>query len=291
MTVEKMLILGLGIMVVLYLIVLVKDLMEQKKANSFEDETNLAAVTGIGAVINFGDTLGIGSFAVGTALLRAFKQIDDRVLPGTLNVSNTLPIIYQAYLFIGGVSVDPITLVTMIAASILGAYVGAGIVSKLPTKRIQLIMAMALAVTGVLVVLQLVGLFPTGGEAIGLTGATLIIAIAGNFILGALMTAGIGLYAPCMALVFLLGMNPIVAFPIMMGSCAYLMPVASFKFIKDNAYNKKCAIGIGLGGLVGVHIAYTFVQGLDLTLLKILVVCVMAFTSFSLYRAATKRAM
>ena len=38
-------------------------------------------------------------------------------------------------------------------------------------------------------------------------GAKLAIAIGGNFVLGALMTLGIGLYAPCMILVSLLGMS------------------------------------------------------------------------------------
>ncbi len=60
----------------------------------------------------------------------------------------------------------------------------------------------------------------------------LVLGLAGNFMLGALMTLGIGLYAPCMILVGLLGMNATAAFPIMMGSCAFLMPIASAKFVQ-----------------------------------------------------------
>ena len=103
------------------------------------------------------------------------------------------------------------------------------------------------------------------------------------------MTAGIGLYAPCMALVYLLGMSPLVAFPIMMGSCAYLMPVASIKFVKEGAYNKIASLAIAIFGLLGVWVAFKFVSGLDLTILKWLVVCVMAYTSVSLALAARKK--
>ena len=49
------------------------------------------------------------------------------------------------------------------------------------------------------------------------------------------MEVGVGLYGPCMILVALLGMNPTAAFPIMMGSCAFLMPIGSLKFIKQRA--------------------------------------------------------
>lgn len=150
-------------------------------------------------------------------------------------------------------------------------------------------MAIALFITGVILVLQLRGIFPSGGDAVGLTGIKLVIGIVVNFILGALMTAGIGLYAPCMALVYLLGMSPLVAFPIMMGSCAYLMPVASIKFVKEGAYNKIASLAIAIFGLLGVWVAFKFVSGLDLTILKWLVVCVMAYTSVSLALAARKK--
>ena len=243
----------------------------------------------IGFIVNFFDTLGIGSFAPATALLRAAKQTEDRVIPGTLNVSCVLPVVLEAFLFIQKVEVEPITLAGMLIAAVAGAYLGAGIVSKLHTNVIRISMAVALFITGVILVLQLRGIFPSGGDAVGLTGVKLVIGIVVNFILGALMTAGIGLYAPCMALVYLLGMSPLVAFPIMMGSCAYLMPVASIKFVKEGAYNKIASLAIAIFGLLGVWVAFKFVSGLDLTILKWLVVCVMAYTSVSLALAARKK--
>ncbi len=290
MNVASILLIGIGILCAFYVVVLVKDFMATKAAGALEPGTSYATSGIIGTVVNFFDTLGIGSFAPSTALFRAFKQVDDRLIPGTLNVSCTLPVCYQAYLFMSEVEVEPFTLASMLIASAVGAYFGAGIVSKLPTKVVQKVMALALAATGLIVILQLVGLFPSGGDATGLTGIKLIIGIVMNCILGALMTAGIGLYAPCMALVYMLGMSPLVAFPIMMGSCAYLMPVASVRFIKEGGFNRKASMAVALGGLVGVAIAFYLVKSLPLTILKWLVVGVMFYTAISLFSASKKAA-
>ncbi|MDO4711118.1 MAG: sulfite exporter TauE/SafE family protein [Peptostreptococcaceae bacterium] len=287
MSTAKILLIGLAILTIAFLAVFIKDLIDNK--SKWESKTNFAVTSIIGFVVNFFDTLGIGSFAPTTAALRFTKQVEDKLIPGTLNVACCIPVVAEAFLFIQGVEVEPVTLASMLISSAAGAYLGAGIVSKLPTKKVQLAMGFALAVTGIIVVLQLLKIFPGGGEAIGLHGSKLVIGIVANFILGALMTAGIGLYAPCMALVYLLGMSPLVAFPIMMGSCAYLMPVASIKFVKEGAYNRKTSLAFTIFGVAGVYVAYKFISGIDLTILKWIVVGVMAYTSASLFMAASKK--
>lgn len=246
-------------------------------------------VVGIGFITDFFDTLGIGSFAPTTALLKAMKQSEDRVIPGTLNVSHTIPVVMEAFIFIKVIDVEPVTLISMLAAATIGAYAGAGIVSKMDEKKVQMFMAVALLVTVALMVAGQLQLMPGGGEAIGLTGGKLIAAVVGNFILGALMTAGIGLYAPCMALIYILGMSPRVAFPIMMGSCAFLMPVASIKFIKEAAYDRRASMGITIGGAIGVVIAAYIVKSLPLNILKWLVDAVILYTSYTLFKSATKK--
>lgn len=276
----------LGLMTAWFGVVFAKDLSENKAA--METETNFVTSGLIGFTTNFFDTLGIGSFAPTTALLRGFKQIHDRVLPGTLNVSCTLPVVAEAFIFITVIEVEPITLISMLAAATLGAYLGAGIVSNLPEKKIQMGMAVALLVTAFLMLAGQMGWMPGGGDAIGLNGVKLVIAIVGNFILGALMTLGIGLYAPSMALVYLLGMSPAVAFPIMMGSCAFLMPVASIKFVKEGAYNRKASLAIATFGLVGVFIAAYIVKSLPLDVLRWLVIAVITYTSVTMFKSATK---
>ncbi|WP_369834948.1 sulfite exporter TauE/SafE family protein [Halanaerobium sp. MA284_MarDTE_T2] len=257
-----------------------------KNYSNLENRTDWFKSGAIGFATNFFDTLGIGSFAPTTALLRGFKQISDRILPGTLNVSCTIPVIIEAFIFISVINVDPITLFSMIASATVGAWIGAGIVSKLPEKKVQYGMAFALFITAVLMISGQLGWMPVGGEAVGLTGLKLIIANGVNLILGALMTLGIGLYAPCMALVYMLGMSARVAFPIMMGSCAFLMPVASVKFIKEGAYNRKASLAISIGGAIGVFIAAYIVKTLPLNILTWLVICVIFYTSVTMFRAA-----
>jgi uncharacterized membrane protein YfcA len=233
----------------------------------------------IGFVVNFFDVLGIGAFAPQTALLKFTKQTEDRVLPGTLNVANTLPVLIQAIIFITVIEVEPVTLILMLLAAAAGAVWGAGIVSKLSEKNIRLTMGIALFITACFMFAGKMNWIQGGGTAIGLYNVKLAIAVFVNFILGALMTAGIGLYAPCMALVFALGLSPIVAFPIMMGSCAFLMPPASVKFIRQGAYNRKAAMAMALPGMIAVLIAALIVKSLPLDTLRWIVIVVILYTS------------
>lgn len=273
----------LGLLTLIFSFAFIRDVLANK--DQFEKETNFWISGAIGFVINFFDTLGIGSFAPATALLRGFKQIKDRVIPGTLNVSCTWPVVAEAFIFMTIIKVEPITLISMLISATIGAWVGAALVSRFDEKKVQVVMGLALIVTAFFIVAGNMGWMPIGGEEIGLTGVKLIVAVVVNFVLGAMMSFGVGLYAPCMALVFLMGMSPKVAFPIMMGSCAYLMPVGSIKFIKEGAYAKKASIAIALFGVAGVFVAAFLVKSLPLNILKWLVVGVVFYTAVTLLMA------
>ena len=244
----------------------------------------------LGAVTNFFDTLGIGSFASTTAYLKFRRLVSDELIPGTLNVGHALPTITQAVIFTTAVAVAPLTLVSMVAAAVAGAYLGAGIVARLPRRGVQIGMGIALLVAAGLFTLKIVGLLPPGGAALGLSGGLLVLAVAANFVLGALMSLGIGLYAPCLILVSLLGMNPIAAFPIMMASCACLMPVGSLAFIREGKYDRRTAIGLALGGIPGVLVAAFIVKSLPLQWLYWLVVMVVLYAAVLMLRSAWVRA-
>lgn len=241
---------------------------------------------GLGAVTNFFDALGIGSFATSTAAFRFLKMVPDRVIPGTLNAGHTLPTISQAFIFTSLIPVDIVTLLSMIAAAVLGAWLGAGVVSHWPRRNVQIGMGLALLGAATLMFMTQLELFPGGGDALGVRGTKLVIAVAGNFALGALMTLGIGLYAPCMILVSLLGMNPTAAFPIMMNSCAFLMPVGSLRFIREQSYSLRVAIGLALGGVPGVLIAAYLVKSLELSTVRWLVIVVVLYTAVTMLLSA-----
>jgi uncharacterized membrane protein YfcA len=239
-----------------------------------------------GLVTAFFDTLGIGSFATTTSIFRHFRLVDDIHLPGTLNVGMTLPTIVQAFFFMRLIPVESRTLILMIAAAVVGAWLGAGIVARWPRARIQLGMGTALLVAAAIMLGTLLAFLPAGGDALGLTGSKLAIAIVGNFALGALMTLGIGLYAPCMILVSLLGLTPTAAFPIMMGSCAFLMPVASARFVKLDRYDMRAALGLAIGSVPAVLLAAFIVKSLPLNAVRWLVIVVVVYTAVGLLRAA-----
>jgi uncharacterized membrane protein YfcA len=249
-----------------------------------------ALQTAIGAVTNFFDSLGIGSFATTTALWRATRSVPDRVIPGTLNAGHTIPVIAQAFIFTSIIPVDIVTLFSMIAAAVAGAWFGAGVVARLPRRKVQIGMGGALLGAAALMLMTQLQLFPGGGEALGVRGLPLVVAIAANLVLGALMTLGIGLYAPSMILVSLLGMNPRAAFPIMMGSCAFLMPVGSMRFIRERSYSLRAALGLTLGGLPAVLLAAYVVKELPLYAVRWLVIVVVLYTAAGLLWAALRGA-
>jgi uncharacterized membrane protein YfcA len=241
---------------------------------------------GIGAVTNFFDALGIGSFATTTALFRFLRLVPDRIIPGTLNSGHTLPTVVQAFIYTTMVRVDVLTLFAFIAAAVLGAWLGAGIVVSWPKRRVQIGMGVALLVAATLMLMTNLHLFPGGGEALGVRGMKLLIGIFVNFSLGALMSLGIGLYAPCMILVSLLGMNPTAAFPIMMGSCAFLMPVGSLRFIREQCYSLRAALGLAIGGIPGVLLAAFIVTSLPIDAVRWLVIVVVVYTAVTMLYAA-----
>jgi uncharacterized membrane protein YfcA len=244
----------------------------------------------IGFVTNFFDTLGVGSFATTTSIYKLGRVVDDVNIPGTLNVGHAVPTFAEALIFIGIVVVDMKTLILMIAASVMGAWLGAGVVARWPRRRIQAGMGVLLAGGAIILILQLTKLVPGGGVAIGLDGPLLAVGVAVNFALGALMTLGIGLFAPCMILISLLGMDQKTAFPIMMGSCAFLMPAASVRFIREGRYDLRAALGLTAGGTPAVLIAAYLVKSLPLYVVQWLVVGVVVYTAIAMLRSAARAA-
>src|SRR6185437_10411758 len=162
----------------------------------------------VGFLVTFFNTLAIGSFAPTTDILKFQGRLDDELIPGTLNVGLNLAAMMETVIMVAAIVIDPILLMSMVSSAALGAWLGADIVNRLPRPAIQFAMGLALLVAGCVFTATNLHLLPGGGVAVGI-----------NFVLGALMSVGIGLYAPCMIMVTLLGLHPIAAFPIMMGSC------------------------------------------------------------------------
>jgi uncharacterized membrane protein YfcA len=240
----------------------------------------------VGFVMCVFDTLGIGNFATTTSMFKFKRSVRDEWIPGTLNVAYTLPTVAQALIYISIVRVDFFTLVAMIVAAVAGAWLGAGIVSRWPRINIQVGMGCALLAAAALMLLTQLRLVPVGGTALELRGTVLVLGLVGNFALGALMTLGIGLYAPCLILVSLLGMDPRAAFPIMMGSCAFLMPIAGMRFIREGSYSLRASVVLALAGIPAVLIAAYIVKQMPLAYVRWLVVVVVVYAAATLLKSA-----
>lgn len=243
----------------------------------------------VGFLTNFFDTLGIGNFAPTTAALKFTRRIPDEEIPGTLNVGHALPVLTEALIFIAAIVVDPRLLIAMIVASILGAWLGAGVVARMPRRAIQLGMGAALAIAAALFVAANLRWMPGGGSATSLPAAPFAAAVIGNFVLGALMTLGIGLYAPCLIMLSLLGLDPRAVFPIMMGSCAFLMPVGGLRFVRTRRYSTSVALGFAIGGPPAVLIAAYVIKRLPMFWLRWLVVCVVLYAAVMMLTSALRR--
>jgi uncharacterized membrane protein YfcA len=260
----------------------------QGKQRAYRQTRPHASDVLIGFVTNFFDTLGIGSFAPTTAIFKLQRRVADEDIPGTLNVGHALPTISQALIFISIVTVDIATLVLMIAAAVVGAWLGVGVVAGLPRRAIQAGMGAALLSAALLFAAKNLQLIPGGGSALGLYGVTLAFAVTVSFALGALMMLGLGLYAPCLILVSLLGMNPLAAFPIMMGACAFLMPLGGERFVRTGRYSLRAALGLALGGIPGVLVAAFLVKSLPVDWLRWLVVAVVLYAGALMLHSAYK---
>jgi uncharacterized membrane protein YfcA len=242
----------------------------------------------IGFVTDFFDTLGIGSFAPTTAIYKLRRIVPDELIPGTLNAGHTPAAIAEALIFVTAIVVDPLLLATVVGSAAAGAWLGAGVVARLPRRAIQVTMGVALLIAGTVFTAINLGALPGGGTAMSLGGWKFGLAVGINFILGALMSAGIGMYAPCMITLALMGMHPLAAFPIMMGACALLQPVASLRFFQTGKFAWGPSLGLAFGGVIGVLIAAYIVKTLPLVALRWLVIVVIAYAAFAMLRSAAR---
>lgn len=243
-----------------------------------------------GIVANFLDTLGCGSFAPSAFMYKLFNQIDDIDIPGSLNVGDAFPVIFEALIFTASVECDPVFLWVMYICAGVGSFSFASIVTKWPRNKIRWALGIIMLPLAGIMLCKNIGVGPFGiiGTATGLSGWKLIVAAGLNILWGALMDIGFGLYAPCMATCLLLGVDATACFPVFMGSCAVLMPACSIEFIKTHRYDVPHTVGNAIGGLIGVFIAWKLITNLPMFWLINLICVVLIWTSYILISSALK---
>jgi uncharacterized membrane protein YfcA len=238
------------------------------------------------AVANFFDTLGIGSFAPTTAYLKFRRLIPDELIPATMMVGYGLPATLQAFVFIGGVKIDPLLLILGIVAAIAGGLAGVTVAAALPVRPIRFIMGVGLLIAAASFAVSALGLMPPGGTATGLAPVPFAIVVAASFLFGVLVNLGIGNFAPTLVLVSLLGMDPRAAFPLMAGSAGLLTLVAGVRIVRIRPLNMGLVLGMALGGIPAVLIAAFIVKALPIEQLRWGVIVVVTYAAGVMLYAA-----
>jgi len=265
----------------LFAVTFIRDLIKNK--GMFMKEDGNPIVMAISSFIIFVlSTFGISDFAVSTVLYRKMKFVNDKKLPGTLNTQCVLPVAAMALIYISSIEVEITTLLVCIIAQVIGAYIGPRFVVKMNVTSIKKFISVGLIIAAVLILMGKFGVYPSGGEAVGLTGWKLVMLGVLSLLFGAFNNVGIGSYALTMATVYALGLNPAVAFPIMMGACTFSVPVGSIQFIKLDSYSRKITFFTSTFGVLGVIVAAYVVKSLNVGMLQWVVVIVLLYSAYNM---------
>ena len=249
-----------------------------------------AEALGLGAVVNFFDALGIGSFATTAAWFKFRRLVPDRLIPPTMVAGLTPPVMVQSIIFLIllGVRVDPLLLVGCALATMVGGIIGAPLVAKARVWIVQLTVAIGLTLAAVAYVMTGLDLFPGGGTASGLPPVQTIVAIAASFGMGILANFGVGNYAPTLVMLSLMGMDPRLCFPIMATGGSLMGAGASVRHLAIAQVDLRIVLGLAIGGIPAVLVAALAVKEMPTDLLRWLVLVVVVYAAAVMYRAAYK---
>jgi hypothetical protein len=244
----------------------------------------------LGLVVNFFDTFGIGSFAQTTAWMKFRKMVPDRLIPPTMIAGLTPPAMVESIIFLIllGVRVDPVLLFGGAMATFAGGVVGAPLVVRARAWVVQMTVAIGLTVAGIAFILAILGKLPAGGTASGLPIGLTVIAIAASFIFGLLANFGVGNYAPTLAMLSLMGMDPHYCFPIMASGASLMGAGSSIRFIRVPEIDLRIVVGLTLGGIPAVLVAALIVKEMDVDVLRYVITVVVFYTAAVMARAALK---
>lgn len=244
----------------------------------------------LGMVVNFLDTFGIGSFAQTTAWMKFRKMVPDRLIPPTMIAGLTPPAMVESIIFLIllGVRVDPVLLFGGAMATFAGGIVGAPLVVRARAWIVQMTVAIGLTIAGIVFILSILGKLPPGGTASGLPIGLTVIAIAASFIFGLLANFGVGNYAPTLAMLSLMGMDPHYCFPIMASGASLMGAGSSIRFIRVPEIDLRIVIGLTLGGIPAVLVAALIVKKMDVDMLRYVITLVVFYTAVVMARAALK---
>jgi hypothetical protein len=244
----------------------------------------------LGAVVNFLDTLGIGSFAPTAAWFKFRRMVPDRLIPPTMLVGLTPAVMVESIIFLIllGVLVDPVLLFGCAIAVFMGGLVGVPLVARARVWVVQAVVAVGLVLAATAYAMTNLHLFPGGGMEHGLPLTLTIVAIVANFCFGILANFGVGNYAPTLVMLSLMGMDPKLCFPIMAAGGSLMGAGASVRHIRIGEVDLRIVLGLAIGGIPAVLVAAFIVKSMPLDVLRWLVFAVVLYAAAVIGKAALK---
>jgi uncharacterized membrane protein YfcA len=245
----------------------------------FKEPGRLLVQAPVSFLLNFLSGFGVSDYVICTALYHKTGWAEPRKLPGTLNTQSTLPVLVFALAYLSSVQVDIRTLLPLLAADMLGAFLSPRLTMSLPVRRIRQILACGLLFAGCAILANKLELVAVGGQATSLQGFKLAAGVICYFIIGALKAMGVASYPLAMTATFFLGLHPLVSYPLMMGGGALAAPLILIRYVKLDGYMRKLTLLGATVGVAGGAIAVFTVKTLDISLLQWLVVGVVFYAA------------
>lgn len=237
-------------------------------------------------IISFmADTLGVGSFAVNVALAKLLGTFEDQELPGVNNGAQVIPGAISSFFFMHWLDVDVLTLVTLVAGTAFGGLIGGAVVSRLRKQAIRLTMMFCFFGVIILLLAHQFRWFPLDGDLIELRSWKLVMGFFAMATCGMLTSAGVGLFAMVQGVLFVLGVSPLIAFPVMMTAGAMQQPLTTLVFLQQDKIPLKKTLILSVGGCIGVFITLPIFSHLTISWLHNLLLVILIYNFFAMGRA------
>ena len=236
----------------------------------------------------FFTAFGVSDFTVSTVVYTKTGWVDIKKLPGTLNAQGISSLLITSLAYINSVEIDILTLVPFLLLCAFGSWMGPRVSIKLKSWCLKYFMAGGLFVAGVFMLCSQLNILNIGGTLVGLHGIKLICLWVFGFLLGFIRTFGVATHPLTMSAVYFSGLNPISAYPLMMGSSALANPVAAIQFVRLGAYERRTVLLGCSAGAVGSFVAVHIVKSMNVQLIMWLILGIVLLSSIDLFNQATR---
>lgn len=229
----------------------------------------------------FCSTFGIPDFPISSTVYPRLKWLPDRKLPGTLVCESVIPCAFMALGYLTFTSLDIWTLSLPIIAQLAGSWIGPKISMRLPERKIKACIAVGLLLAGIMLLLSKLSLIPAAGQLNSFTGWRLVLCVLLSFACGILNNIGVGSFSVMLALLYVLGLSSISAYPIMMGAAALATPVGGAQFVRGGSYGRRIVLFSTVFGSIGACFAIFVVRNMDLSILQWIIMVILFYSAFS----------